>query len=107
MNDLLLYENAMQVVPLLLIALFLDNRSSADPSSTVRQRRLLRFQDRVIAGLGFIAFFTSMFVVAQVVGHSSLTSAIVIAALSGSIGSLFVLIWGRFGRQPRSAKTMR
>ncbi|WP_410813466.1 hypothetical protein [Micromonospora sp. 067-2] len=95
MNDYLIYESAMQVVPLLLIALFLDNRSTADTPRSTTGRRLLRIQDRFIAGLGFIAFFTSMFVLAHVVKHSSVTSGIVIAAMGGATGLLFGLIWKR------------
>ncbi|MGX6604022.1 hypothetical protein ACWKSP_18035 [Micromonosporaceae bacterium Da 78-11] len=98
MNEHLIYESAMQVVPLLLIALFLDNRSTAETSHSARGRRLLRIQDRVIAALGFIAFFTSMFVLAQVVEHSSMTSGIVISAVSGAAGLLFGMIWRRLNR---------
>jgi hypothetical protein len=40
---------------------------------------------------------TSMFVVAQVIGHGAFTSGIVIAAISGGIG----LIWSRLGAPTR------
>jgi hypothetical protein len=96
-NDYLIYETTMQVVPLLLIALFVDRRGSAASSPGLRSRRWARAQDRIIAVLGFVAFFVSMFVLSQSIAHNSVTLAIVIAALSGSIGMLFGLIWTRFG----------
>lgn len=100
MDDSLLYEGAMQVVPLLLIALFLDNRAStAEPRSRLG-RGLMRFQDRAITVLCLIAFFASMFVLVGTVPITAFTDAIVIAALSGSIGLLFGTIWRRFAIAP-------
>ncbi|MGX6607888.1 hypothetical protein ACWKSP_38050 [Micromonosporaceae bacterium Da 78-11] len=92
-----LYENAMRVVPVLLIALFLDTRS---PDR--RKSRLARWwedaQDRLFALLGVAAFMDSMLVVAAVVDDGQATAAIVIAALSGCIGLLLAKIWHRFAR---------
>lgn len=93
----------MQVVPLLLIALFLDRRSTADQTGTSRSAKLwLRLQNRIIAVLGIVAFFASMFVIAGVFEHTTLTASVVISALSGSIGLLFSLIWRRFDSHPPS-----
>ncbi len=96
MDDSLVYEGAMQVVPLLLIALFLDNRASTPEPRNRLGRGLMRFQDRAIAVLCLIAFFISMFVLVGTVPITALTNAMVIAALSGSIGLLFGTIWRRF-----------
>ncbi|UEJ83916.1 hypothetical protein Bra3105_06290 [Brachybacterium halotolerans subsp. kimchii] len=96
MDDSLIYEGAMQVVPLLLIALFLDNRANTPELRSRLGRALTRFQDRAIAVLCLIAFFISMFVLVGAVPVTALTNAIVVAALSGSIGLLFGTIWRRF-----------
>jgi len=96
MSESLIYEGAMQVVPLLLIALFIDNRpNQPEPRGRVAQG-LVRFQDRAIAVLCFVSFFISMFVLGGAVPVSGFTTAVVIAALSGSIGLLFSTIWRRF-----------
>lgn len=102
MNDFNLYENAMQVVPLLLIALFVDNRSLTDTGQTYQGRRWLDLQNRAVAALCLIAFFTSVFVVAKVLPPSGVTNGIVIAALCGSIGLLFTFIWNKFRKAPES-----
>lgn len=93
----------MQVVPLLLIALFLDRRSTADQTGTGwLARTWLRLQNRIIAILGIVAFFVSMFVIAGVLGHTTLTASVVISALSGSVGLLFSLIWRGLDTHPPS-----
>lgn len=92
-----LYENAMQVVPVLLIALFLDTRSSDR-----RKSRIARWwedaQDKLFALLGVAAFMVSMLVVAAVVEGGKATAGIIIAALSGCTGLLLAKIWLRFAR---------
>lgn len=103
MDDHSLYEGAMQVVPLFLIALFVDRRAPMQLTATRRVTAwLLRFQDRAIAVLGIVAFFTSMFVLAGVVDARSWTRGTVIAALGGSVGLLFGLIWYRLTSQDES-----
>lgn len=97
---MLLYESAMQVVPLMLIALFLDRRGSADGDLTPRMRRWYRLQDKLIAVLCAAAFFISLLVVAGSFEPNQVFSAVVIAALAGSIGILFAQIWRRFD-EPR------
>ncbi|GAA4185462.1 hypothetical protein GCM10022252_15880 [Streptosporangium oxazolinicum] len=92
-----LYDNAMQVVPVLLIALFLDSRGT-DRQTGHRPRRWENAQDRLFALLGVVAFVVSMLVVAGVVDDSRVTAATVIAALSGCIGLLFARIWFRLIR---------
>ena len=101
MSGSLLHENAMQIVPVLLISLFIDRRAAGDASG-LRAQRWLKLQNKVIALLSFVAFFTSMFVVAGVAHSGVVTDAIVIAALGGSIGLLFGLIWIRFNDGPTS-----
>jgi hypothetical protein len=99
-----LYEAAMQVVPLLLIALFLDNRRRFDAAATTRRGRAWqRFQERVVAGLSVVAFFVAMFVLAGVVPQGALTDGVVIAALAGALGLLVGMIWTRFAGDDRDA----
>ncbi|TBN55525.1 hypothetical protein EYE40_15110 [Glaciihabitans arcticus] len=106
MNLYAIYEGAMQVVPLLLIALFLDRRSTADQTGTGRLAKMwFRFQNRIISVLGIVAFFVSMFVVAGVLPHTSIAVSVVISALSGSIGLLFALIWRRIDADPSSDRS--
>lgn len=86
----------MQVVPILLIALFLDNRDVEEQHANPRGRSWDRMQDKIFSVLGVVAFFTSMFVVSGVVDDSAITMGIVIAALSAL---LIVQIWRRFDRR--------
>jgi hypothetical protein len=104
MDNIALYEGAMQAVPLLLIALFLDSRNAAQ-EGTPRSQWWERMQDRAFALLGVIAFMVSMFVVAGVTRSNPLLDAIVLAALSGCISLLLVQIWRRLERRrTRSAE---
>lgn len=103
--DAPLYNNAMQVVPLLLIALFLDARSahSTDPNDTKigrRSRVWSQWQDKVFVFLGVAAFMISMLVVAGVAEPNKVTMAVVVAALAGCIGLLFARILRRFDQKP-------
>lgn len=98
--DLDLYTTTMQMVPLLLIALFVDNRIDEDRSST--RRRWQRVQDQTYALLAVAAFFTSMFVTSDVIDSSRFTTAIVLAALSGTMTLLLLQIWRRFDPHRRS-----
>ncbi|GGD65462.1 hypothetical protein [Microbacterium murale] len=97
---MLLYETAMQVVPLMLIALFLDRRSSGERDIPARARKWYRMQDRIITCLCAVAFVVSLFVVAEVLDPSQLFTAVIIAALAGSLGLLFAQIWRRFDGLP-------
>ena len=103
--NIALYENAMQAVPLLLIALFLDGRVDTTHATTARSRKWERLQDRLFTLLGVIGFMTSMFVVAGVLTSSRTTDGIVLAALSGCISLLFAQIWRRFDRRKPAAET--
>jgi protein-S-isoprenylcysteine O-methyltransferase Ste14 len=98
--DVDLYTTTMQMVPLLLIALFVDNRDDDDRSST--RRRWQRVQDKTYALLAVAAFFTSMFVTSRVIDSSRFTTAIVLAALSGTMTLLLLQIWRRFNPRRRS-----
>lgn len=96
-----LYTSTMEVVPLLLIALFLDNRNveAIPPKPKGRWHGL---PDKIYTVLGITAFTTSMFVVADVIDASRFTLTIVITALSGAISLLSAQIWQRFERdRPR------
>ncbi|VXC08716.1 hypothetical protein [Pseudoclavibacter sp. 8L] len=101
MNSLL-YEAALQVVPLLLIALFLDRRVTGD-ETTARARRWHRWSSKFSLLLNGIAFMLSLFVVAGVIPAGSLTMAIVISAVAGSIGLLCGQIWQRIDEGGKSA----
>lgn len=94
-----LYTTTMEMVPLLLIALFVDNRDEEQRPRTIRTLRWQRRQDKTYALLAVAAFFTSMFVVSDVIESSRFTTAIVIAALSGTTTLLLLQIWRRFDRR--------
>ncbi|GAA2230693.1 hypothetical protein GCM10010413_30270 [Promicromonospora sukumoe] len=100
MNSLL-YEGALQVVPLLLIALFLDRRITND-ATTERSRRLQRWSSKFSLVLNAVAFLVSLFIVAGVISASSLTVSVVISAVAGSIGLLCGQIWQRIDEEPRA-----
>lgn len=93
----LLYESALQVVPLLLIALFLDRRIPGD-ETTASAQRWQRWSNKFSLLLNAIAFLLSLFIVAGVMPTSSLTTAVVISAVAGSIGLLCGQIWQRIDR---------
>lgn len=99
-TTVLLYESAMQVVPLMLIALFLDRRGTADADIPARVRRWYRLQDKLITVLCAVAFVISLLVVAGSFEPNLVFRAIIVAALAGSIGILFAQIWRRFD-EPR------
>ncbi|WP_433389531.1 hypothetical protein [Micromonospora sp. KLBMP9576] len=93
-----LYEMAMQVVPVLLIALFIDIRGTDRQAAGGAMRRWTAVQDRVYAALGVVAFMASMLVVADIVAAGRAPAAIVIATLSGCMAMLYVRILQRFAR---------
>ncbi|MBT2486437.1 MULTISPECIES: hypothetical protein [unclassified Microbacterium] len=95
----LLYEAAVQVVPLLLIALFLDRRIAND-ETTARARRWRRWSNKFSLILNGIAFMVSLFILAGAFPASSLSMAIVISAVAGSIGLLCGQIWQRLDEEP-------
>ncbi|MGR6520135.1 hypothetical protein ACU5JM_00635 (plasmid) [Rhodococcus erythropolis] len=92
---MLLYETTMQIVPLLLITLFLDTRNEGDRAQSRWSRRWVHWQDRAFALLGLLAFMTSLLIVAGSADATRVTSAIVISTLSMAIGLLFTRIWQR------------
>ncbi|GMA32770.1 hypothetical protein [Litorihabitans aurantiacus] len=95
----LVYEGALQVVPLLLIALFLDRRMPVG-GATARSRRMQRWSSKFSLLLNALGFMVSLFVVAGVIVATSFTLAIVIAAVAGSIGLLCGQIWVRIDQEP-------
>jgi len=98
----LLYEAAIQVVPLLLIALFLDRRIVTD-ETTARARRWHRWSNKFSLLLNAIAFMVSLFILAGVMPASSFSMAVVISAVAGSIGLLCGQIWQRIDEESRRA----
>jgi len=94
----LLYEAAVQVVPLLLIALFLDRRIPNE-ETTARARRWRRWSHKFSLLLNGIAFMVSLFILAGVMPASSFSTAIVISAVAGSIGLLGGQIWQRIDEE--------
>ncbi|MCO8275592.1 hypothetical protein M1L60_33910 [Actinoplanes sp. TRM 88003] len=99
-------------MPLLLIALFVENRSQVPEVRSRLARRVIRLQDRVIAVMGLIAFFLSMFVLIGAVEVSGLTDGVVVAALGAAFGLLLGTIWRRLatpaekaGEQPVPARS--
>jgi hypothetical protein len=92
-----LYEVAMQVVPVLLIALFIETRSMGRQAGRV-MRVWEKAQDRIYAALGVVAFMVSMFVVAGIVPAGRIPAGIVIATLTGCMAMLYVRILQRFAR---------
>jgi fucose 4-O-acetylase-like acetyltransferase len=96
----LLYEAAVQVVPLLLIALFLDRRI-ANEETTARARRWHRWSNKFSLLLNAVAFMVSLFILAGVMPASSASMAIVISAVAGSIGLLCGQIWQRLDQEPQ------
>ncbi len=87
----------MQVVPVLLIALFIETRS-IDRQASRAMRRWADVQDRGYAALGVVAFMVSMLVVADIVAAGRAPAAIVIATLSGCMGMLYARISQHFAR---------
>ena len=103
MNSLL-YEAAVQVVPLLLIALFLDRRIAND-ETTATARRWRRWSNKFSLLLNAIAFMVSLFILAGVLPASSLSMAVVISAVAGSIGLLCGQIWQRIDEAPHRPRS--
>lgn len=83
-----LYEITMQIVPMLVIALFLDARDDRWQRPGFRGW-FRRTESKLIAFMSAAAFFLSMFIVAGVVDPGHLPQAIVVSALSGAITLLF------------------
>ena len=94
----------MQVVPLLLIALFLDRRI-ASGETTAQARRWRRRSNKFSLLLNAIAFMVSLFIFAGVMPASSLSMAIVISAVAGSIGLLFGQIRQRLDDEPHRPRS--
>lgn len=95
---MLLYEATVQVIPLLLIALFLDSRAGDEATLSPRGRRWMRMQDKAFAVLGTCAFVLSLLIIAGTAPSHRVTDAVVIATLSLAMGLLFARIWRRFDR---------
>jgi hypothetical protein len=88
-----LYEVTVQIVPVLMIALFVDSRTSK-----VNPSRSARIQNRVYIVLSVVAFVVALLTVAQILAPSRPTEAIVLSALIGCIVLMGAQAWSRFSR---------
>lgn len=104
MDEYQLYEAAMQVVPVLLIALFVDNRSKQRGTASRGAQIYALVQEQLTAVLAFLAFFVSMFVLSGAIEHSRWTNAAVVAGLAGASILLFSLVWRRLGPWPKKER---
>lgn len=93
-----LYEIASQVVPLLMIALFVDSRTVLSAS-----RRADIVRSRVYVTLSTAAFIVAVLTVAGVLEPGVVTEAIVLGALLGCIVLLSVQAWARPRNPPPGA----
>ncbi len=103
--EISLYENAMQVAPVLLIALFLDNRTAPGEGEDVGPgwTRWFEIQNNVIAALNVTSFSLSMFVVAGVLEDGLLLRTIILTTLGGSMGLLGSLVQQRLNQMQKPA----
>lgn len=95
-----LYEIALQVVPVLMIALFLDTRTASHISTRTTWRT--RAQHRLYVVLCVSAFVVSLLVVADILRHGRATEALVIGALTGCVSVMAGQAWLRFDGAPAS-----
>lgn len=91
-----LYDAAVQVVPVLMIALFVDARTAATATLW------LRMQHYLYLGLCVSAFTLSLLILAGVVDGNPIAEGVVIAALLGCIGLLAGQAWTRLSRRTTS-----
>lgn len=92
-----LYEATVQIVPVLMIALFVDSRTS-----TVTRSRSALIQKRVYIVLSVGAFVVALLTVADLLRPSRLTEAVVLGALIGCVVLMGAQAWSRFSRSPDS-----
>ncbi|WAP52212.1 hypothetical protein OL239_02585 [Arthrobacter sp. ATA002] len=90
---MILYETTAQIVPVLMIALFLDTRTAT--ATTGRSPRSKRLQNRVFIVLCVGAFSASLLIIAGVLLDGVITQALVIAALIGCIALMAEPAWRR------------
>ena len=94
-----LYEITVQVVPVLMIALFLDTRTAApSPGGPAVWPRVL---NRAYIVLCVGAFVVSLLIVAGVFAPGRVTAALVIGALVGCISLMAAQAWTRFDTAAR------
>jgi hypothetical protein len=89
----ILYEITVQVVPVLMIALFLDGRTARQ--RTARSAGLERLQAALFLVLCVGAFVVSSLIVADVLDQGRVTDALVIGALIGCIVLMAAKAWRR------------
>lgn len=90
-----LFLAAIQVVPMLFIALFLDRRNGDDPADEAARRTAsrLRFFHLLVASLGLIAFSLSVYVVGADIEPQGWMRSVVTAALACSMAALATQIF--------------
>lgn len=93
---MILYENALQVLPVLMIALFLDTRATA--SGVGERQRSAANQGRLYILLCVGAFAVSLSVISGLLVPGRVTQAVVLGALMGCTVLLAALAWRRSGR---------
>ncbi len=98
---MILYETSLDVIPVLMIALFLDTRT-APPAATDRQLSA-QVQQRAYIALSVSAFAVSLSVVSGILDPGRVTQAVVIGALMGCTVLMAAQAWRRSGRAPSPA----
>ena len=94
-----LYEATVQIVPVLMIALFVDSRTSQGNPS-----RGARVQNRVYIVLSVGAFVVALLTVARLLDPNRITEAVVLSALIGCIVLMGAQAWSR-SRRSAAART--
>ena len=98
-----LYESALQVIPVLMIALFVD---AGVATATARERpRRARAQKRAYVVLCVAASAVSLCVVSGILSPGRSAQAVVIAALMGCLVLLAAQAWPRPGRRSTSRRS--
>lgn len=100
-----LYELTMQVVPLLMIAAFLDRPLNSSRPGNRAIGWYNRFENRATAVLGFTGFSVAVLIVADIKEPDGFTKPLVISALIGSIAILLAQIWRRLDRETAAQRS--
>lgn len=97
-----LYLSTLQVVPMLFIALFLNQQHDANDEERHAMARL-RFFHMSVAALGLLAFSLSVFVVGSQVTPPAWMGSIVTAALACAMAALSAQVFLVLTRTTRTA----
>ena len=88
---MILYENSLQVIPVLMIALFLDSRTTSPVGPGRLQRADVQRRAYIVLSVG--AFAVSLSVVSGILAPGSFTQAVVIGALMGCTVLMAAQAW--------------